>query len=59
MRKKLIFGLLACFIVSVTISCNASSHDASQRRGLMMPRKSEIPRNSKKYTERVRDYSRH
>ena len=59
MRKIFIFSLLFCFILAISPSCNAEKRDATQRRGLMMPRKSEIPRNMKKYKERERIYSRH
>ena len=38
------------------MSCN-SSRDVAERRSLMMPKKSEIPRNAKKYKERDRNYS--
>ena len=55
MRKYILFLITILFIVCV--SCRPE-RDTAQRRGLMMPKKSELPRNSKKYVERDRNYSR-
>jgi hypothetical protein len=54
--KKLIYYLLCANILIAFSSCN-SSREVAERRSLMMPKKSEMPRNSKKYKERERKYS--
>lgn len=55
MRKLLVFGIMTVFILS--LACHPEKA-TTQRRGLMMPKKSELPRNKKKYVERERNYSR-
>jgi hypothetical protein len=42
--------LLAVFVVPIIISCG-SSREVSERRSLMMPRLSEVPRNAHKYRD--------
>jgi len=54
--KKLIYFTLIANILLAFSSCN-SSRDVAERRSLMMPKKSEVPRNAKKYKERERKYS--
>lgn len=56
MRKYIILIILVSFVVSVSFSCS-NSRDVSERRSLMMPKKSEVPRNAGKYKERERKYS--
>lgn len=54
--RKILYFLLIANIVLAFASCN-SSRDVAERRSLMMPKKSEMPRNAKKYKERDRKYS--
>lgn len=56
MRKYILISVLVSFVLSVSFSCS-SSRDVSERRSLMMPKKSEVPRNAGKYKERERKYS--
>jgi len=54
--KRIFYFILIANIMLAFMSCN-SSRDVAERRSLMMPKKSEIPRNAKKYKERDRNYS--
>ncbi len=53
MRKYTLLSVIALFLLSISYSCS-SSRDVSERRNLMMPKKSEVPRNTGKYQERER-----
>ncbi len=55
MRKILYFLIIANIVLAFT-ACN-SSREVAERRSLMMPKKSEMPRNAKKYKERERKYN--
>ena len=48
MRKY--FLLIAIIVLPVVFSCS-STKDVSERRGFLMPRTSEVPRNSQKFKE--------
>jgi hypothetical protein len=55
MKKILYYLIMLSVIAAFSVSCG-SSRDVSERRTLMMPKKSELPKNSKKYKERERKY---
>lgn len=48
--KKILF-LLAVFLLPLLSSCESSRKATSERRSLMMPTQSEMPRNHKKFKE--------
>ncbi|HYX09996.1 MAG TPA: hypothetical protein VE912_24935 [Bacteroidales bacterium] len=48
---KKILLLLAVFLLPFLNSCESSHKATSERRSLMMPRQSEMPRNQKKFKE--------
>ncbi|HEY4787761.1 MAG TPA: hypothetical protein VIH57_17015 [Bacteroidales bacterium] len=53
--KKLLYLFVISIFLGAFASCS-SSRDVAQRRSLMMPKKSEVPRNAKKYKEREHKY---
>jgi hypothetical protein len=55
MNKTICFILVAVFLSAIT-ACS-SDRAVAQRRSLMIPKKSELPRNAQKYKERERQYS--
>jgi hypothetical protein len=48
MRKIL---LVSCILILAILGACSSDRDIAERRALMMPRKSEMPRNAKKFKE--------
>jgi hypothetical protein len=56
MKKYLYYLLIANILIAFT-ACNSSSRAVRERRSLMMPKKSEMPRNAGKYKERDRKYN--
>jgi len=57
-RKAVLYGLVAVFLLAPVISCS-SAKDIEERRNFMIPKKSEMPRNSRYKEAEKRKTNKH